>query len=278
MNHPSGETIWGNINTALEIALNIYVITATDGNGIEHEGIMVPKVKAKEILSDQAISMAQQDGDWLCYGEDTKDVPMYEMLQRRVSACRRMEAKAMEMIEDIRRNGRLNMTDYFGECAPPDANGKDSDPPVQVRNGIYFLQSGGQDYFAVHEAVADNFMSDVAVSFGKHQGEYLMYDLDTAAIPLFELRQLYDEVNDLIISEDSLMSTLNTNFKTYVLYYNELIQEEGKIPPVTAPVSLFLQKQLDQTVNEPESAEFQEDITKEFHDCGEEAEDFGFEP
>ena len=63
MNHPSGESIWGNINTALEIALNIYVIVATDENGVEREGIMVPKDKAKEILSDKAISMAEQDGD-----------------------------------------------------------------------------------------------------------------------------------------------------------------------------------------------------------------------
>ncbi len=30
MNHPSGESIWGNINTAIEIAMNIYLITAKD--------------------------------------------------------------------------------------------------------------------------------------------------------------------------------------------------------------------------------------------------------
>lgn len=278
MNHPSGESIWGNINTALEIALNIYVIVATDENGIEREGIMVPKDKSKEILSDKAVSMAEQDGDWLCYGEDIKDIPMYEMLQRRVAACKRMEAKAVEMMEEIRRDGKLRLTDYFGECAPPVQQGKDSTAPVQVRNGIYFVQSGGQDFFAVHEAVADNFMSDMAVAFGNRQGEYLLYDLTTAAVPLFELRQLYEEVDDLIVSEDSLLSTLNTNFKTYVLYYNELIQEEAKIQPVSAPVSLFLQKQLDRSANEPEPSDFKEDAAKEFHDHGEEAEDFGYEP
>ena len=211
MNHPSGESIWGNINTALEIALNIYVIVATDENGIEREGIMVTKDKAKEVLSDKAISMAEQDGDWLCYGEDIKDVPMYEMLQRRVVACKRMEAKAVEMMEEIRRDGKLRLTDYFGECAPPAQQEKDRTPPVPVRNGIYFVQSGGQDFFAVHEAVADNFMSDMAVAFGNRQGEYLLYDLTTAAVPLFELRQLYEEVSDMIVSEDSLLSTLNTN-------------------------------------------------------------------
>jgi hypothetical protein len=278
MNHPSGESIWGNINTALEIALNIYVIVATDENGIEREGIMVTKDKAKEVLSDKAISMAEQDGDWLCYGEDIKDVPMYEMLQRRVVACKRMEAKAVEMMEEIRRDGKLRLTDYFGECAPPAQQEKDRTPPVPVRNGIYFVQSGGQDFFAVHEAVADNFMSDMAVAFGNRQGEYLLYDLTTAAVPLFELRQLYEEVSDMIVSEDSLLSTLNTNFKTYVLYYNELIQEEAKIPPVNAPASLFLQTQLDRSANEPERTDFEEDAAKEYHDHGEEAEDFGYEP
>ena len=278
MNHPSGESIWGNINTALEIALNIYVIVATDENGIEREGIMVPKDKAKEVLSDKAISMAEQDGDWLCYGEDIKDVPMYEMLQRRVAACKRMEAKAVEMMEEIRRDGKLRLTDYFGECAPPAQQEKDSTPPVQVRNGIYFVQSGGQDFFAVHEAVADNFMSDMAVAFGTRQGEYLLYHLTTAVVPLFELRQLYEEVSDLIVSEDSLLSTLNTNFKTYVLYYNELIQEEAKIPPVNAPASLFLQKQLDRSANEPEHTDFEENVAKESHDHSEESEDFGYEP
>lgn len=278
MNHPSGESIWGNINTALEVALNIYLIMATDETGLEREGIMVPKEKAKDILSDKAISMAEQDGDWLCYGENTKDIPMYEMLQRRVTACKRMEAKAMEMMEEIRRDGKLRLTDYFGECAPPAQQGKDSKAPVEVRNGVYFVQSGGQDFFAVHEAVADNFMSDVAVAFGKRQDEYLLYDLNTAAIPLFELSQLFDEVNDLIVSEDSLLSTLNTNFKTYVSYYNELMEEEAKIPPVNAPVSLFLQKQLDRSANEPEYIDFKEETSKEPHNQGEEAEDFGYEP
>jgi hypothetical protein len=278
MNHPSGESIWGNINTALEIALNIYVIVATDENGIEREGIMVPKDKAKEVLSDKAISMAEQDGDWLCYGEDIKDVPMYEMLQRRVAACKRMEAKAVEMMEEIRRDGKLRLTDYFGECPPPVQRGKDSPPPVPVRNGIYFVQPDGQDFFAVHEAVADNFMSDMAVAFGNRQGEYLLYDLTTAAVPLFELSQIYEEVGDLIVSEDSLLSTLNTNFKTYVLYYNELLQEEAKIPPVNAPASLFLQKQLDRSANDPERTDFEEDSAKESHGHGEEAEDFGYEP
>ncbi len=278
MNQPTGESIWGNINTAFEIALNIYAIVAKDENGLEHEGIMVPKSKAKEVLSPKAMSMAEQDGDWLCYGEGTKDIPMYEMLQRRVAACKRMETKAIDMMAELRRDGKLSLTDYFGECAPP-KQADSADQLHQVRNGIYLIHSDGEDYFAVHESVADNFMSDVAEAFGKRNGEYLYYDLTTAAVPLFELRQIYGEVNDLVVSEDSLLSTLNSNFKLYVSYYNELVQEEAKIPPVEAPIGLFLQKQLDRAAQEPESRSREEPVAeRSVPDSGEEAEDFGFEP
>ena len=76
---------------------------------------------------------------------------MYEMLQRRVAACKRMEAKAIEMMQEIKRDGSLRLTDYFGECAPPTETDKDSPEQLnRVRNGIYFVHSGGEDYFAVH--------------------------------------------------------------------------------------------------------------------------------
>lgn len=280
MNHPSGESIWGNINTAVEIAMNIYMIIAKDENGLEREGIMVPKSKANQALSQKAISMAEQDGDWLCYGEDTKDIPMYEVLQRRVAACKRMESKAIEMMREIRRDGSLSFTDYFGECAPPiEVENNNSEQHERIRNGIYFVHSDGEDYFAVHETIADNFMSDMAEVFGRKQGEYLYYDLNTAVVPLFELRQVYEEVDNLIVSDDSLIATLNKNFSAYITYYNELMQEEAKIPPVEAPIYLYLQKQLDREAQEQDySADTEIKSNLIPLTFGEEAEDFGFEP
>ena len=47
---------------------------------------------------------------------------------------------------------------------------------------------------------------------------------------------------------------------------------------MNAPASLFLQTQLDRSANEPERTDFEEDAAKEYHDHGEEAEDFGYEP
>ena len=257
MNHPQGESIWGNINTCVEIALDIYAIIAKDENGIEHTGIMARKSTAEKNLSSKAVSMAEQDGEWLCYDENTKDIPMYEVLQRRVAACKRMEAAAMKEMAEIKRDGRINLTDYFGECAPPveTQHGAVSDM-LKVRNGIYFTQDQEQMQFAVHEAIADNYMSPIACEFGLRRGDYLFYDTTTAAIPLNELKNVFDEAEALVVSEDSLNATLNQHFRVYTSIYNEIMQDEYKIPEVEAPTSLFLAVQLEQAKeNEQETAQ-----------------------
>lgn len=69
---PQGESIWGTINTCVEIALNVYMIVAVDGQGIEREGVMVRKDAVKDTLSEKAADMGKEDGDWLCFDEDKK--------------------------------------------------------------------------------------------------------------------------------------------------------------------------------------------------------------
>ena len=245
---PQGESIWGTINTCTEIALNIYMIIARDADGIEHTGIMARKEAAEKNLSAKAVSMARQDGDWLYYDEDTKDIPMYEVLQRRMADCKRVEAAVMKQMEEIRQDGKLSRTDYFGECSPPAETPQGGVVDLlPVRNGIYFTQDNHEMKLAVHEAVTDNFMSPMAAEFGQKQGEYLFYDMTTSAIPLNELKNVFDEAETLIVSEDSLFATLNNRFQAYVSEYNACMPEENQIPEVNAPESLFLAVQLEQT-------------------------------
>lgn len=270
MPRPQGETIWGNINTCLEIAVNIYYIYAERG-----EGFMVSKDNANTVLSPKAIAMGQEDDEWLCFGEDVKDVPMYELLQRRVAACEKIKGKALAEMQEIKRDGRLRLTDYFGECAPPAETPEGAADKLQkIRNGIYFTQSQGKDGFAVHEAVADNFMSPVAAEYGRREGEYLFYDLTTSAVPIHELRQIFEEVNDAVVSEDSLLATLNSNFRTYVLLYNDIVNEEAQIPPMSAPTSLFLQRQLDTAHQQPAADLPAHQENQHEDDYGEEVGDF----
>lgn len=45
---PQGESIWGNINLCIEIALDIYFMIGENG-----EGIVVPKERAEEVFSEK---------------------------------------------------------------------------------------------------------------------------------------------------------------------------------------------------------------------------------
>lgn len=243
---PHGESIWGTINSCVEIALDIYMIIAKDANGIEHSGIMARKDTAEKNLSPKAVSMAEQDGGWLCYDENTKDIPIYEVLQRKMAACKRAEAAIMQQIEEIRRDGKVSLSDYFGECRPPveTPHGEAVDL-LPIRNGIYFTQDNHEMLFAVHETVADNYMSPAAAEFGQRHGEYLYYDLMASAIPISELKNVFTETEALVMSEDSLYATLNHRFQAYVSQYNHCMPEESRIPKADAPEGLFLSVQLE---------------------------------
>lgn len=260
---PQGESIWGTINTCVEIALNIYEIVATDENGIEHSGIMARKSTAEKNLSKKAVEMAEQDGEWLCYDENTKDIPTYEILQRRVAACKRVESAALKQMAEIKRDGKLLLTDYFGECNPPtETHHSQVTDMLKIRNGIYFTQDNTEMLFAVHEAIADNYMSAVAAEFGHRQGDYLFYNIDTCAVALNELKNVFEETEVLIISEDSLNATLHQNFPAYTTMYNELVQEEYQIEKVNGPTNLFLQVQLE-SVRDTEQAQDEQQMHKD---------------
>ena len=109
--------------------------------------------------------------------------------------------------------------------------------------------------FAVHEAIADNYMTPMAVEFGQKHGEYLFYDLASSAIPLNELKNVFRETEALIVSEDSLYATLNHRFQAYVSEYNHCMPEDSQIPEVNAPDGLFLAVQLEAAKDMQEEAE-----------------------
>lgn len=242
---PQGESIWGTINTCVEIALNVYMILAVDEQGMERVGVMVRKNAVKDTLSNKAVSMGEEDGEWLCYNEDKRDIPVFEVLQRRMALCRRMESAIMKQMEEIKRDGKLSLTDYFGECAPPlESPAGQIDDMFHVRNGIYMTQDGESLKFAVHEAVADNFMSPMAAEYGTAQGDYLFYDLVSCAVMLNELKNVFDEVSALVISEESLYATLGQDFPAYMQLFNACVPEEEQIPEVNAPGEMFLAVQL----------------------------------
>ena len=194
--------------------------------------------------------MGEEDGEWLCFNEDKKDIPVFEVLQRRMALCRRMESAIMKQMDEIRRDGKLSLTDYFGECVPPvETPAGQVNEMFHVRNGIYMTQDGESMKFAVHEAVADNFMSPMAAEYGVAKGDYLFYDTVSSAVMLNELKNVFDEVSALVISEESLYATLKQDFPTYMQLFNACVPKEEQIPEVDAPGELFLAVQLEALQN-----------------------------
>jgi len=247
----------GKLNTCIEIALNIYYVVADKGNGI-----MIPTDKAKQTLSLKALALGEEADGYLRYPEGgTMDIPMYEVLQKRAASCDKLKEQALAQMKEIERDGRLRLTEYFGECAPPDNTPKGIvDKLDKVRNGVYFVNSSDEQSFAVHEAIADYYLSPVAPELADKKGEYLFYSITSCAVPINELKGIFPEDGNLIVSEDSLYSTLNTNFPDYVSQYNTLyntVNEDEHIPQVEAPTAMFLQQHLDSPQEETAQSELE---------------------
>lgn len=244
---------WGIIKNSTAIGLDIYAVTAIGENGLEYEGIMARKSAVGKTLSVKAAGMGQEDGEWICYGEDTKDIPMYEILQRRMAELKRDEAAVKGELAEIRQYGRLLLTDYFGECAPPleMPDGRASEM-FYVRNGVYLAQNSASLKLAVHEAVAENYMTPMAAEYGIRKGEYLFYETSgtggaTCSVALNELKNVFWEAAALIVSESSLYATLYQDFGAYVSMYNMHVPESDRIPEENAVANMFLAVQIEDT-------------------------------
>ncbi|MFI3238744.1 MAG: hypothetical protein R3Y47_12100 [Lachnospiraceae bacterium] len=260
MRQSPNESIWGNINTCIEIALNIYEITAQKG-----EGIMVQK-DTETILSEKALSLGTDDGDYITFDENTKDIPKYEILKHKLQETKELEANLMKEIEEIERDGKYRYPEYFGDIEKPE------DMQSEVCRGIYVIADGDQNAFAVHNCIAEDYMSEMATDTGVTRGEYKIYDSSTACIPIFELSKSFDEVDAMIIAKDSLYATLQTNFIAYTEEYNELAPMTP-IPDVEAPVNLYLASQCNSNSNG--TVQHSNEQNEEY---GEEVDDYGFEP
>ena len=266
MRQSQGESIWGNINLSIEIALNVYQIYADNG-----KGIMV-KANDKHNLSESTLEKGVKDSEGNVYfDEETQKYPMLEILQNREiqtkAALAAIEQQRQELL-----NGKsitdFDLNDFIGKHDPPE-NVKE-----EVRNGIYFTLDNDEVGFAVHEAVVSNTMSTFATDFAIKDGEYFHFDMAHSAIPIVELKETFPEVEALVISEDSLYATLNENFPYYVKQYNEACTEERQMPNVTSATNLFLAMQLKGEREQPNVGADELDYAHD--DYGEEV-DFAFE-
>lgn len=267
---PQGESIWGNINLCIEIALNIYYIAGEKG-----EGIMVPREYAKETFSEKTVAAGEESEGYLYYPKgETMDMPLYEMMQKREAMARKMEIAVAGQMEAIRERGQEAVSALFEGMEPPEHTG---DNLKRIREGIY-ITGGEEPQLVIHERAAEHFLSPYACEFGRNENGYFHYTLQSAAIPLYELRGVFPKCRELIVSEESLCATICTHYPAYREEYNAVVPKEEQIPQTGAPENLFLQEQLDraQTAEEAGREEISAEEEANEDDYGEQV-DYGFE-
>lgn len=265
-----GDSIWGNINLCIEIALNIYYIVGDKG-----EGIVIPREHAEGNFSDKTVEAGEESDGCLYYPKgETMDMPLYEMMQKRAAMARKMELAAAGQMEAIRERGQEAVSVLFEGMEPP---GHLEGRLKRIREGIY-ISGGEEPQLAIHERAAEHFLSPYACEFGRNENGYFHYTLQSAAIPLYELKGVFPECRELVLSEESLCATICTHYPAYREEYNAFVPEEEQIPQTCAPENLFLQEQLDRARTAEEAG--QEEIPAEEEsyedDYGEQV-DYGLE-
>ena len=77
---PQGDSIWGNINLCIEIALNIYYLCGEKG-----EGIVIPKEQAEKDFSPETVAAGKESDGYLYYPKgEAMEMFRHEMLQKRL--------------------------------------------------------------------------------------------------------------------------------------------------------------------------------------------------
>ncbi|TCL57669.1 hypothetical protein EDD76_108204 [Kineothrix alysoides] len=260
---PQGGTIWGNINLCVEIALNIYYIWGENG-----EGIVIPKEHAEANFSDKTVAAGKESEGNLYYKKgDTMDMPLYEILQKRAAMARKMEITTANQMDTIRKSGQEMVSDFFQTMEPPK---QEAAQVKAVREGIYMVY-GKEAQIAIHEQIAEYFLSPYACEFGKNQDGYFYYSLQAGAVPLNELKEIFPECRQMLVSEESLYATICQYYPTYREGYNGIVGKDEQIPKIKAPLNLFLQEQLNQ---EPDN-EGKKDVIEQEREEKYEEEDYG---
>ena len=267
---PQGDSIWGNINLCIEIALNIYYLCGEKG-----EGIVIPKEQAEKDFSPETVAVGKESDGYLYYPKgEAMEMFRQEMLQKRSDMVKKMELAVTEQMEAVREGGQTAALARFQDIEPPGGRGENE---KCIWNGIYILD-GEEPQIAIHERVAEAFLTPYACEFGRRENGYFYYTLQSAALPLYELKEVFPECQEIIISEESLYATICTHYPAYRERYNALVAQGQQIPQIDAPVNLFLQEQLDRGQTEAEKETVYEEAFAEEADEDEYGEqvDYGF--
>lgn len=256
------ESIWGTVNLMIEIALHIYMVYAENGSGI-----VMPKEKADQ-FSEETVKQAVEDGDKLYFKSGAPmDAVMGELLEKRRILAKKVEDQCTKFMQMQKEKGTASMETL------PAPSGKEK--LQNVRNGIYI--SKDEEKIFIHKDLAEVYLSPYALEFSETDNGYYCFSGNTVSIPLYELHSYFPELKDMIVQEESLINTLNTNYQAYVERMNSVLPDAEKIPRTDGVPNLFLQSQLDRLEQiEAEGKPEEEMVFEEMEEFGEKIE-YAFE-
>ena len=107
---PQGDSIWGNINLCIEIALNIYYLCGEKG-----EGIVIPKEQEEKDFSPETVAAGKESDGYLYYPKG-EAMEMFRALCRKLSEdFRKTESVLSEKVfmeEAVRQTAAELMEQY----------------------------------------------------------------------------------------------------------------------------------------------------------------------
>jgi len=245
-------SIWGTILSCTEIGLNIYQIVAE-----KKKGLMIPTEKADEILSPETVALGEAADGYVHFAEGGMgEVAVAHELVQGSHITNPEFFDQFGRPEQIEAEAQMFLPERFGSLPAieeiPSVWGKMKEQAL-IDNGIYFFQGETGSGIAVHDTLAGYCMSDYARGeYHWRKDNYRYYELNRgAAIAIQELSASHPKVLDLIVSEDSLMHTLATEFSDYTSYWNHYADADLLIADRPAPPFMFLQQHLDEAAQNP---------------------------
>lgn len=155
----------------------------------------------------------------------------YESLRQSLRRHERYCESLRQRIIELERSGKLSLPQYFGGFPPPQRI-----PEGEVRacrplhEGVFLLETDRGRQLAIHEAVAERYLTAVAAAAGEFLGDYCFFD-EASGMPIvfFELSSAFPDIRRLV-DMPALYEALRRSSPAYVAFYNDIYGS----PPIPA--------------------------------------------
>lgn len=148
----------------------------------------------------------------------------YESLRRSLMRHERYCESLRRRIAELERSGKLSSPKYFGEFSPPQHVPAGELISWQaLHEGVFLLETTAGRQLAVHEAVAERYLTAVAAASGEFLGDYCFFE-ESMAVALFELSGAFPDIRE-VLNLPALYTALRRLYPAYVAFHNDIYKE-----------------------------------------------------